>query len=71
MEKVICKGRATQKERPFCVETHRKTEYDYFEVIEMPRIARTISAADTYHIVQRGINRQQIFEDDDDCRYYF
>jgi REP element-mobilizing transposase RayT len=59
-----------QKGRFFCVETRRKTECNYFEVIEVPRSARTISAADTYHIVQRGINRQQIFEDGDDCRYY-
>jgi len=32
----------------------------------MPRKAREKSRAETYHIMQRGINQQQIFEDEED-----
>lgn len=32
----------------------------------MPRIARKISSSNIYHVMIRGINRQNIFEDDDD-----
>ena len=32
----------------------------------MPRIERERSSSGIYHIMSRGINRQQIFEDDDD-----
>ena len=36
----------------------------------MPRSARRLSATDTYHVMLRGINRQQIFMDDEDCRRF-
>ena len=32
----------------------------------MPRTARQISETNTYHVILRGINRQAIFEEDDD-----
>ena len=32
----------------------------------MPRIAREKSQSGIYHIMIRGINKQDIFEDDDD-----
>lgn len=32
----------------------------------MPRVARQIATSGIYHIMLRGINRQQIFEDDED-----
>ena len=34
--------------------------------MEMPREARKISQNETYHIMLRGINQQQIFEDEED-----
>jgi putative transposase len=33
----------------------------------MPRQARRKSKTGIYHIMLRGINRQTIFEDDEDC----
>ena len=36
----------------------------------MPRTARKISESNIYHVMLRGINRQDIFEDDGD-RHYF
>lgn len=36
----------------------------------MPRLARTKSKSGFYHILLRGISRQNIFEDDEDC-YHF
>ena len=36
----------------------------------MPRQARTQSITNIYHIILRGINRQTIFEDDEDRRYF-
>ncbi|MDO4866392.1 MAG: transposase [Clostridia bacterium] len=36
----------------------------------MPRSARRLSATDTYHVMLRGINRQQIFMDDEDYRRF-
>ncbi len=36
----------------------------------MPRQARQKSESGIYHIMLRGINRQQIFEDDDDCQEF-
>lgn len=32
----------------------------------MPRQARTISATNVYHAILRGVNKQQVFEDDED-----
>ena len=32
----------------------------------MPRQARTISATNVYHVILRGVNKQQVFEDDED-----
>ena len=32
----------------------------------MPRQARTISATNIYHAILRGVNKQQVFEDDED-----
>ena len=34
----------------------------------MPRRARSVSATGVYHVMMRGINRQNIFEEDADCR---
>ena len=36
----------------------------------MPRSARRKSNTDIYHIVLRGINKQRIFEDDEDSLYF-
>lgn len=36
----------------------------------MPRQARKKSESGIYHIMLRGINKQQIFEDDEDCQKY-
>ena len=36
----------------------------------MPRTARTLSSSNIYHCMMRGVNRQNIFEDDED-RYCF
>ena len=33
----------------------------------MPRQERTKSGTGIYHVMLRGINRQDIFEDDEDC----
>jgi len=35
-------------------------------VMNMPRVARKKSVSNIYHVMLRGINRQNIFEDDDD-----
>ena len=40
------------------------------EVIGMPRKARQISRTNIYHIMLRGINRQNIFEDEIDYRLF-
>ena len=32
----------------------------------MPRQARTISATNIYHAILRGVNKQPVFEDDED-----
>ena len=37
----------------------------------MPRQARIKSESGIYHIMIRGINRQSIFEDDEDCEKFF
>lgn len=36
----------------------------------MPRKAREKSNSDIYHIIMRGINRQTIFEDDEDSQHF-
>ena len=36
----------------------------------MPRSARKKSSSGIYHIVLRGINKQRIFEDDEDSQYF-
>ncbi len=36
----------------------------------MPRTARTLSASNIYHVMVRGVNRQDIFESDGDRQYY-
>ena len=33
----------------------------------MPRVPRSRSKSGIYHIIMRGINRQSIFEDEEDC----
>jgi REP element-mobilizing transposase RayT len=45
-------------------------KYNISEVISMTRHARAASSINTYHIVQRGVNRQQIFEEDGDYKQY-
>ena len=37
----------------------------------MPRQARTISATNVYHAILRGVNKQQVFEDDEDYIRFF
>ena len=39
-------------------------------VKKVPRVARTKSNLNMYHVMLRGINRQDIFEDDEDRRYF-
>ncbi|NMD42133.1 MAG: transposase [Firmicutes bacterium] len=36
----------------------------------MPRTARKVSSTGIYHVIARGINRQKIFLDDNDCHRY-
>lgn len=36
----------------------------------MPRSARKESGYGIYHVMMRGINRQAIFDDDEDCRRF-
>lgn len=36
----------------------------------MPRSARKESGCGIYHVMMRGINRQAIFDDDEDCRRF-
>jgi REP element-mobilizing transposase RayT len=36
----------------------------------MARHARKLSSTGIYHIMLRGINRQSIFENEDDCKYF-
>ena len=36
----------------------------------MPRLAREISGSGIYHIMMRGINRQAIFIDEEDCKKF-
>ena len=36
----------------------------------MPRSARKESGVGIYHVMMRGINRQAIFDDDEDCRRF-
>ena len=42
----------------------------FSRVIDMPRKARKISSTNIYHIMIRGINKQIIFEDDGDRRFF-
>ena len=49
---------------PFCVTTACMVYC--FRVISMPRIARKKSISNIYHVMIRGINRQNIFEEDED-----
>ena len=37
---------------------------------KMPRVAREKSNTGIYHVMQRGINHQIIFEDDEDYQKY-
>lgn len=37
----------------------------------MPRQARKKSASNVYHVMMRGVNRQSIFEDEEDCSRFF
>ena len=36
----------------------------------MPRQARTISATSIYHAILRGVNKQQVFEDEEDYIHF-
>lgn len=44
----------------------RQKWYDFFEVKNMARKARRKSSTGIYHVILRGINRQNIFEDNED-----
>jgi len=48
------------------IDTHLQVLYFVF----MPRRARIFQQSLCYHLMNRGINRQAIFEDDDDRRYF-
>ena len=39
-------------------------------VMNMPRTARSISVSNIYHVMLRGVNRQDIFEDDEDRLHF-
>ena len=41
------------------------------KIINMPRQARKTSGTGIYHVMLRGINRQDIFEDDEDYIQFF
>ena len=47
-----------------------KVCYILSEVINMPRQARRKSETGIYHIVKRGIKRQEVFQDDEDKHIY-
>lgn len=36
----------------------------------MARQARTTSATSVYHAILRGVNKQQVFEDEDDYKHF-
>ena len=42
----------------------------FFRVMNMPRQARKLSRTNIYHVMLRGINRQTIFEDNEDMNYF-
>jgi REP element-mobilizing transposase RayT len=50
-----------------CLDNIFKLSYTAPEVIKMPRTARKLSKTETYHVMMRGVNNQQIFNDDEDC----
>ena len=52
--------------RFLCVVITSRLCYHNLEVINLPRNAREKSKSGIYHIMLRGINGQQIFEDDKD-----
>ena len=41
-----------------------------FQVMNMPRTARKTAGSNIYHVMLRGINRQNIFEEDEDRLYF-
>ena len=49
-----------------CVDKICINVIEFFRVINVPRQARRKSESGIYHILLRGINRQQIFEDNED-----
>lgn len=54
----------------FGVDRGKVVWYSNFEVIRMPRQARKKSESGIYHVMLRGINRQQIFQDEEDNRKF-
>ncbi len=55
-----------QELSPVCIDKHKPQCYNFHGVIFMPRQARQKSESGIYHIMLRGINKQQIFLDDED-----
>ncbi len=71
---VLCLSSETQN-RPlshFLLTTALNKPIIFFEVIFMPRTARKTSSTGIYHVILRGINQQNIFEDEEDkTRFLF
>ena len=42
----------------------------YYRVMKVARTARILSRSNIYHVMLRGINRQNIFEEDRDRAYF-
>lgn len=49
-----------------CVDNNVDLWYCWAEVINMPRTARIGSKTDIYHVIWRGVSRQNVFYEDRD-----
>lgn len=54
----------------FFLTTPDALRYSGVGVIRMPRTQRKKSESGIYHVMLRGINQQQIFEDEEDCAHF-
>lgn len=63
-------SQATEAMGTVLVDKYSKACYIQAEVIAMPREAREKSKTGVYHVMVRGINQQDIFEDDEDRQRY-
>ena len=48
----------------------KRMRYYYFEVIDMSRQARVKSVTGIYHVILRGINKQNVFDDHEDKKRF-